>query len=63
MSLDSQTRLKLSAGIASVLVAGTLVMAKLWALSSTGALSVAASLADSAMDLLMSLGAVRHWPD
>ena len=58
MSLDSQTRLKLSAGIASVLVAGSLVMAKLWALSSTGALSVAASLADSAMDLLMSLGAM-----
>lgn len=58
MTLDSPTRLKLSAGIASVLVAATLVAAKLWALDATGALSVAASLADSAMDLLMSLGAM-----
>ena len=58
MTLDSPTRLKLSAGIASVLVATTLVAAKLWALDATGALSVAASLADSAMDLLMSLGAM-----
>lgn len=58
MSLDGQTRLKLSAGIASVLVAGTLVLAKLWALGATGALSIAASLADSAMDLMMSLGAM-----
>ena len=58
MSVDSQTRLKLSAGIASVLVAGTLVLAKLWALGATGALSIAASLADSALDLMMSLGAM-----
>ena len=58
MTLDSQTRLKLSAGIASVLVAGTLVLAKLWALGATGALSIAASLADSALDLMMSLGAM-----
>ena len=58
MSVDPQTRLKLSAGIASVLVAGTLVLAKLWALGATGALSIAASLADSALDLMMSLGAM-----
>lgn len=50
-------RLTFSAGLASVLVAGTLVALKLWALSETGALSIAASLADSALDLMMSLGA------
>ncbi len=47
----------ISAGIASVLVAGILVALKLWALAETGALSIAASLADSALDLIMSLGA------
>lgn len=51
------TTLTLSAGIASVLVAALLVALKLWALAETGALSIAASLADSAMDLIMSLGA------
>lgn len=50
-------RLSISAGLASVAVAGTLVLLKLWALSATGALSIAASLTDSAMDLIMSLGA------
>jgi ferrous-iron efflux pump FieF len=35
-----------------------LVALKLWALGTTGALSVAASLADSAMDLMVSLGAL-----
>jgi len=49
--------LTLSAGLASVLVAGILVALKLWALAETGALSIAASLADSALDLMMSLGA------
>lgn len=49
-------RLNLSAGLASVLVACTLVALKLWALGATAALSVAASLVDSAMDLAMSLG-------
>ena len=39
-------------------VAGLLVALKLWALGETGALSVAASLADSAMDLMVSLGAM-----
>ena len=58
MPLPDATRLNLSAGLASVLVAGLLVMLKLWALGETGALSVAASLADSAMDLMVSLGAM-----
>jgi len=58
MSLPEATRLNLSAGAASVIVAGLLVMLKLWALGETGALSVAASLADSAMDLMVSLGAI-----
>ena len=49
--------LTLSAGLASVLVASVLVGLKLWALAETGALSIAASLADSALDLMMSLGA------
>jgi ferrous-iron efflux pump FieF len=52
-----RTRLAFSAGLASVLVAMTLVVLKLWALAETGALSIAASLADSALDLMMSLGA------
>ena len=49
--------LAISAGLASVTVAGVLVALKLWALAETGALSIAASLADSALDLMMSLGA------
>jgi ferrous-iron efflux pump FieF len=51
-----QTGLNISAGAASVTVALVLVAMKLWALGETGALSVAASLADSALDLMMSLG-------
>lgn len=51
-----KTSLNLSAGIASVSVALILVGLKLWALGATSALSVAASLADSALDLMMSLG-------
>ncbi|WP_137111424.1 cation diffusion facilitator family transporter [Rhodobacter sp. SY28-1] len=54
---EGKVRLTISAGIASVTVAGILVALKLWALAETGALSIAASLADSAMDLIMSLGA------
>lgn len=46
-----------SAGLASVAVSATLVALKLWALAETGALSIAASAADSAIDLMMSLGA------
>jgi len=49
--------LTLSAGLASVAAASILVALKLWALAETGALSIAASLADSALDLMMSLGA------
>ncbi|MHA6267344.1 cation diffusion facilitator family transporter [uncultured Aliiroseovarius sp.] len=55
---QDRTRLNLSAGVASALVAVTLVALKLWALGETQALSVAASLADSAMDLMVSLGAL-----
>ncbi|MCI2394260.1 cation diffusion facilitator family transporter [Aliiroseovarius sediminis] len=55
---DTRTRLNLSAGIASALVAVTLVALKLWALGQTQSLSVAASLADSALDLMVSLGAL-----
>ncbi len=51
-------RLNLIAGVASVAVAVTLVALKLWALGATGALSVAASLADSALDLVASLAAL-----
>jgi ferrous-iron efflux pump FieF len=58
MSSGETTKLNLSAGLASVGIAATLVGLKLWALSATGALSVAASLADSAMDLMVSLGAM-----
>jgi ferrous-iron efflux pump FieF len=56
--LTRPDRLNLSAGLASVAVASVLVALKLWALGTTGALSVAASLADSAMDLMVSLGAL-----
>lgn len=48
-------RLNLSAGLASVGVALVLVGLKFWALQETSALSVAASLADSALDLLVSM--------
>lgn len=51
-------RLNTLAGVASVTVAFVLVALKLWALWSTGALSVAASLADSALDLAMSVTAL-----
>lgn len=54
--MRQQTRLNLSAGAASVTVASVLVALKLWALGETGALSIAASLADSAMDLMVSMG-------
>ena len=58
MTAANTTRLNLSAGVLSVSVAAILVGVKLWALGMTGALSVAASLADSAMDLMVSLGAM-----
>jgi ferrous-iron efflux pump FieF len=50
-----ERRLNLSAGLASVGAALLLVALKLWALTATGALSVAASLTDSALDLIASL--------
>lgn len=55
---DTSTRLNLTAGLASVAMAALMVALKLWALGETGALSVAASLADSAMDLMVSLMAM-----
>ena len=56
MNTQSETRLNLSAGLLSVTVALVLVISKLWAFGETGSLSIAATLADSAMDLMMSLG-------
>jgi len=54
----SATRMNLSAALASVVVALVLVGAKLWAMGETGSLAIAASLADSALDLMVSLGAM-----
>lgn len=58
MAGGSDTRMNLTAGAASVSVALILVGIKVWALAQTSALSVAASLVDSAMDLMVSLGAM-----
>lgn len=58
MTVPDSHRLNLLAARASVSVAVVLVGVKLWALWATGALSVAASLADSALDVAMSLGAM-----
>jgi ferrous-iron efflux pump FieF len=55
MSATGFIKLNVSAGLASVFVALTLVLLKLWALGQTGSLSVAASLTDSALDLMVSL--------
>ena len=54
--MTDHKRLNMSAGVFSVTVALVLVVAKLWVLGTTGSLSVAASLADSAMDLMVSIG-------
>lgn len=56
MTNRTDIRLNLSAGVLSVTVALVLVLAKVWALAVTGSLSIAATLADSSLDLLMSLG-------
>ena len=56
MSENTANRLNASAGVLSVTVALVLVLAKLWALGQTGSLAVAATLADSALDLMVSLG-------
>ena len=58
MSSQPNMRLNLSAGLGSAAVAVLLVSVKLWAFAQTGSLSVAASLADSAMDLMVSLVAL-----
>lgn len=58
MMKSHSERLNLWAGFASVTVALVLVMLKLWALVQTGALSIAASLADNALDLMVSVGAL-----
>ncbi|SEN03072.1 ferrous-iron efflux pump FieF [Loktanella fryxellensis] len=55
---ENHNRLNLSAGLLSCAVALALVVAKLWAYAQTGSLAIAATLADSAMDLMMSLGAL-----
>jgi ferrous-iron efflux pump FieF len=52
--MSAAERLNVSAGVASVSVAVVLVALKVWAVAATGALSVAASLADSALDLMAS---------
>lgn len=53
---QSAHHLNLSAGAASVAVALTLAGLKLWAFLSTGSLAVAASLVDSILDMMMSVG-------
>ncbi|MCB1397975.1 MAG: cation diffusion facilitator family transporter [Rhodobacter sp.] len=55
---DRNKLLNYSAGVASVAVAVTLVVLKLWAMVITGALSVAASLADNALDVMVSVAAL-----
>lgn len=52
--IPARLKLNVSAGLASVTTATVLVLLKFWALWETGALAIAASLADSAMDLLVS---------
>jgi ferrous-iron efflux pump FieF len=54
-SADHSSKLNISAALASVSVALILVLLKVWALGATQSLSVAASLADSALDMMMSL--------
>ncbi|WP_095590168.1 cation diffusion facilitator family transporter [Actibacterium ureilyticum] len=56
--MSAAHKLNLSAGLASVTVAVLLVGVKLWALGETHALSIAASLTDSALDMMMSLVAL-----
>ncbi|KPQ05511.1 MAG: ferrous-iron efflux pump FieF [Rhodobacteraceae bacterium HLUCCA12] len=58
MNQPHHARLNLSAGVASVCVAITLIAVKLWGLAMTGALSLAATLVDNALDLLVSAGAL-----
>ena len=56
-------RLNLSAGVASMAVAATLVAIKGWAQVATGSLSIAASLVDSLLDLMIAaanFAAIRY---
>ncbi len=55
MEAAGQKRLNVAAGIASIAVAVILAGAKSWAWAATGSLTVAASLIDSALDLLVSV--------
>ncbi len=50
-----RARLNVSAGAAAVATAAALVALKLWGLAATGSLSIAASLADSGLDLVASI--------
>jgi len=56
MAGQGDDRLNILAGGASVTVAAVLAALKFWALLETGALSIAASLADNLLDLMVSLG-------
>jgi len=58
LSQERAAQLNARAGLASVSVAIVLVVTKLWALAQTSSLSIAASLADSALDLMVALGAL-----
>lgn len=51
----SRDRLAASAGVAAVVVALSLAALKFWAMQATGSLTVAASLADSAIDAVASM--------
>ena len=62
MSADRH-RLNLAAGVASMVVAATLVVIKGWAQVATGSLSIAASLVDSLLDLMIAaanFAAIRY---
>lgn len=54
--MSDNHKMNVGAGVLSSAVALCLVILKLWALVQTGALSIGASLADSALDLSVSLG-------
>lgn len=57
-SAKTDYAMNISAARASVAAAVILISLKVWALWMTGSLAIAASLADSALDLLMSVGAM-----
>ncbi len=55
LRMSPQHRLNMTAGLASIGTALFLVLVKYWAVKTTGSLSIGASLADSLMDLMISL--------